>query len=70
MTADDAADIYGSVEVEPDSPGFVAFAVRVADVERQAHGLDAAAIPYQRIGSRLVIPASAAFGVAMAFEPT
>jgi hypothetical protein len=70
MTADDAADIYGSVEVETDSPGLVAFAVRVADVERQAHGLDAAVIPYQRIGSRLVIPASAAFGVAIAFEPT
>ena len=70
MTPDDAADIYGSVEVEAHSPGFVAFAVRVAEVDRQAHGLDAAAIPYQRIGSRLVIPASAAFGVAMAFEPT
>jgi catechol 2,3-dioxygenase-like lactoylglutathione lyase family enzyme len=70
MTSDDAAEIYGSVEVEPHSACFVAYAVRLAEAEAQAHRLDAAAVPYQRIGSRLVVPASAAFGVAIAFEPT
>jgi hypothetical protein len=32
-------------------------------------GLDASGISYQQIGSRLIVPASAAFGVAIAFEP-
>ena len=70
LTPDDAAEIYGSVEAELDQPSFVAFAVRVEDAGRQARWLDAAEIPYQHIGSRLVVPASAAFGVAIAFEPT
>jgi catechol 2,3-dioxygenase-like lactoylglutathione lyase family enzyme len=70
LTPDDAAEIYGSVEVELDQPSFVAFAVRVEDIHRQAQGLDSADIPYQHIGSRLIVPASAAFGVAIAFEPT
>ncbi|MGO4705209.1 VOC family protein [Microvirga sp. 2MCAF38] len=70
MTPDDAGEIYGSVEIEPNEPGFVAFGVRIADVAAQAHRLDSAQIPYQRIGSRLIIPASAAFGVAIAFEAT
>ena len=70
MTPDDAAEAYGSVEAEAESASLVAFAVRVEEIERQARRLSAAAIPYQRIGSRLVVPASAAFGVAVAFEPT
>lgn len=70
LTPDDAAEIYGSVEAELDQPSFVAFAVRVEDINRQANWLDAAEIPYQHIGSRLIVPASAAFGVAIAFEPT
>ena len=70
MTPDDAAEIYGSVEAELDQPSFVAYAVRVEDVHRQAQWLDSAEIPYQHIGSRLIVPASAAFGVAIAFEPT
>jgi catechol 2,3-dioxygenase-like lactoylglutathione lyase family enzyme len=70
LTPDDAAEIYGSVEVELDQPSFVAFAVRVEDIHRQAQWLDSADIPYQHIGSRLIVPASAAFGVAIAFEPT
>jgi catechol 2,3-dioxygenase-like lactoylglutathione lyase family enzyme len=70
MTPDDAAELYGSVEAEADASGFVAFAVRVDEIERQVHGLDAGGIPYQRMGSRAVVPASAAFGVAVAFEPT
>jgi catechol 2,3-dioxygenase-like lactoylglutathione lyase family enzyme len=70
LTPDDAAEIYGSVEAELDQPSFVAFAVRVEDIHRQAQGLDSADIPYQHIGSRLIVPASAAFGVSIAFEPT
>lgn len=70
MTPDDAAENYVSVEAELDQPSFVAFAVRVEDVQVQAKRLDAAEIPYQHVGSRLVVPASAAFGVAIAFEAT
>ncbi len=70
MTPDDAAESYGSVEAELDQPSFVAFAVSVEDIHNQAKWLDAAEIPYAQIGSRLVVPASAAFGVAIAFEET
>ncbi|MFL5190456.1 MAG: VOC family protein, partial [Microvirga sp.] len=52
LTPDDAAEIYGSVEAELDQPSFVAFAVRVEDIHRQAQRLDSAEIPYQHIGSR------------------
>ena len=68
MTPDDAAELYGSVEAELDQPSFVAFIVRVGNIGHQAAWLDAGEVPYQRIGSRLVVPASAAFGVAIAFE--
>jgi len=70
VTPDDAAEIYGSVEAELDQPSFVAFGVRVDDIHAQARRLDGAGIPYQHIGSRLIVPASAAFGIAIAFEPT
>jgi catechol 2,3-dioxygenase-like lactoylglutathione lyase family enzyme len=70
LTPDDAAEIYGSIEAELDQPSLVAFAIRVEDIQRQARWLDAAEVPYQHIGSRLIVPASAASGVAIAFEPT
>jgi catechol 2,3-dioxygenase-like lactoylglutathione lyase family enzyme len=70
MTPDDAGELYVSIEAELDEPSFVGFAVRVEDIHRQSARLDAAGIPYQHVGSRLVVPASAAFGVAIAFEPT
>ncbi len=70
LTPDDAAEIYGSIEAELDQPSLVAFAIRVEDIQRQERWLDAAEIPFQHIGSRLIVPASAAFGVAIAFEPT
>lgn len=70
MTPDDAAESYVSVEAELDQPSFVAFAVRVPDIHIQSKRLEAAEIPYQHVGSRLVVPASAACGVAIAFEPT
>ncbi|SCY82999.1 VOC family protein [Microvirga guangxiensis] len=70
MTPDDAAESYVSVEAELDQPSFVAFAVRVEDIQLQSQRLEASEIPYQHVGSRLVVPASAAHGVAIAFEPT
>lgn len=70
MTPDDAATAYGSIEDEPDAATLVAFSIRVEEIAAQTHRLDAAGIPYHRIGSRLVVPASVAFGVAIAFEPT
>jgi catechol 2,3-dioxygenase-like lactoylglutathione lyase family enzyme len=69
VTPDDAAELYGSVEADLDTAVFVAFAVRVDDMRSQTALLDAAGIPYQTIGSRAVVPASAAFGVTIAFEP-
>ena len=69
LTPDDAAELYGSVEIDAHDPVLVAFAVRVADAAVAARRLDAHAVPYQQIGSRLVVPASAALGVAIAFEP-
>ena len=68
VTPDNAADLYGSVEAHPRRAAFVAFAVRVADVREATRGLGAAGTPFERIGSRAVVPASAAFGVAIAFE--
>jgi hypothetical protein len=69
VTPDDAAELYGSVEIDRHEPAWVAFAVPVADMSVAAARLDAGAIPYQHIGSRIVVPASAALGVAIAFEP-
>jgi len=70
LTSDSAAAVYGSVDVDADSATLVAFNVAVADLARRAHQLDAAEVPYQKVGSRLVVPSSAAMGVAIAFEPT
>jgi hypothetical protein len=66
LTPDDAAELYGSVETA-DEPCLAAFTVSVADIDRVARHLSGG-IPHQRIGSRLVVPASAAHGVAIAFE--
>lgn len=68
-TPDDAAELYGSVEADPYRAEFVAFAVRVPDMRALGHHLDAAGMPYGRFGSRLVVPASVARGVAIAFDP-
>jgi hypothetical protein len=69
VTPDDAAELYSSVEADPHRAEFVAFGVRVGDIRALAARLEAAGLPYQRIGSRIVVPASAARGVAIAFEP-
>ena len=69
VTPDEAAELYGSVEADPHRAEFVAFALRVPDIRYVAVHLDAGGVPYQHIGSRLIVPASAALGVAIAFEP-
>jgi len=69
VTPDDAAELYGSVEADPHRTEFVAFSVVAADIHAAAAKLDRNGVPYQHIGSRLVVPASAAHGVAIAFEP-
>ncbi len=65
LTLDDAAELYGSIETDGE-PSLVALAVEVEDIDRMTHRL--AGLPHQRIGSRLVVPASAGHGVAIAFE--
>jgi catechol 2,3-dioxygenase-like lactoylglutathione lyase family enzyme len=70
LMPDEAGVAYGSVRAEPGEASFVGFAVRIAKIDRLVPRLEAAGIPHQRIGSRVVVPASAAFGVAIAFEPT
>lgn len=69
LTPDGAAESYGAVQGEPGGAALVAFSVRVRDLARQAHAIDAAGVPHQRIGSRIIVPPSTAFGVAIAFEP-
>ena len=69
-TPDDAAEAYGSVEADPHRACLVAFSVEVPEIERQAGALSAEGIPFQRFGTRLVVPSSAAFGAAIAFDPT
>jgi catechol 2,3-dioxygenase-like lactoylglutathione lyase family enzyme len=69
LMPDDAAELYGSVDLDPRRTEFVAFGFRVPDIRTIAVHLDVGGVPYQHIGSRLVVPASAALGVAIAFEP-
>jgi catechol 2,3-dioxygenase-like lactoylglutathione lyase family enzyme len=69
LTPEDAGAAFGSVSFDPAEAGFAAFAVRLDDAARHARRLDAAGIPYRTIGSRLVVPPSAAGGVAIGFEP-
>jgi hypothetical protein len=68
-TLDDAAEAFGSVEADPHRACLVAFSVEVPDIGRQAGAMSAEGIPFQRFGTRLVVPSSAAFGVAIAFDP-
>lgn len=67
LTPDDAAELYGSVETD-DAPCLCAFTIAVEDIERLGRRM-AGGVPHQRIGSRIVVPASAGHGVAIAFEP-
>ncbi|HEU4518140.1 MAG TPA: VOC family protein, partial [Microvirga sp.] len=69
MTSEDAGAAFGPVDLDPAGAGFVAFSVRLDDAASQARRLDAAGIPYRTIGPRLVVPPSAAAGVAIGFEP-
>jgi hypothetical protein len=42
--------------------------MRIGNLAAQASQLAIAGIPFQSIGTRLIVPASVAFGVAIAFE--
>jgi hypothetical protein len=68
-TPAEAGAAFGPVDPHPAEAGFAAFAVLLDDAARQARRLDAAGIPYRTIGPRLVVPPSAAAGVAIGFEP-
>ena len=67
MTSDNAATVYGSVAVDVRSAELAAFAVLVPEVSLTERSLLAAGVPFERIGSRAVVPASAAHGVSIAF---
>ncbi|HEY8565265.1 MAG TPA: VOC family protein [Beijerinckiaceae bacterium] len=68
LTVEDAAYLFGSVEADPPLPAFVAVTLAVADLDRVRRMLSSERLPYQEIGSRVVVPASVAHGVAIAFE--
>ncbi len=50
-------------------PRFVGFSVAVADMAAVAARLGAEKVPFLRIGPRVAVPAKAAFGVTILFEP-
>lgn len=50
------------------APRFAAFVIGVGDLKATAACLDAAAIPHDKHGGRLVVPADEAVGAAVAFE--
>ena len=68
LTPDDAAVLHGSVETDGDGPSFIAFTIDVADTASVARRFEAGEVAHQRIGTRLVVPASVAHGVAIVFE--
>lgn len=67
--SEDAARLFGSIEEDGIGANFVAYGIGVSDVASLARQLDHERISYERIGSRIVVPASVAFGVAISFEP-
>lgn len=69
MTPQAAGWVYDALDILPDQPSFAGFTVQVEDLQAQARRLDAAGIPYSRAEDRILIPASAAFGTAIAFAP-
>lgn len=68
LTPDGAATVYGSVDVDPDAAELAAFSVRVPDAGATARELQASGTPHLVQGSRVLVPASAARGVVIAFE--
>ena len=69
VTLNAPAERFGLAAAGSWRRGFAAFAVRCPDAREMAARFDAGGLPGQRIGSRLIVPASTAFGVALAFEP-
>jgi catechol 2,3-dioxygenase-like lactoylglutathione lyase family enzyme len=69
ITEDDAAAMLGSISAPGATAALVAYSIRVPDLAIQARRLAAAEIPFSQIAGRLglVVPASAAHGVAVVF---
>lgn len=67
ITPDDAAALLGSISAPEARPALVAYSVAVPDIALQARRLTAAKIPFSQGAGRLVVPASAARGVAIVF---
>ena len=69
VVSEDAARLFGSVEDDESGANFVAYGIGIRDLPALARQLDHEGMTYERIGSRIVVPASVAFGVAISFEP-
>jgi catechol 2,3-dioxygenase-like lactoylglutathione lyase family enzyme len=69
VVSEDAARLFGSIEEDGTGANFVAYGIGVGDLPALVRLLDHEGISYERIGSRIVVPASVAFGVAISFEP-
>jgi hypothetical protein len=67
ITPDDAAELLGSISAPEAKPALVAYSVAIPDLALQARRLTAAEIPFSQGPGRLVVPASAARGVAIVF---
>ncbi|WP_046865184.1 VOC family protein [Microvirga massiliensis] len=67
ITPDDAAALLGSINAPEAKPALAAYSVAVPDLAFQARRLTAAEIPFSQGPGRLVVPASAARGVAVVF---
>ena len=67
MTEDDAAAMLGSISAPGGKAALVAYSIAIPDLTVQARRLTAAEIPFSQIAGRLVVPASAAHGVAIMF---
>lgn len=70
MTPRAAEAMWGKAVVPADirTPRLAGFAIGVDDLDAAAHCLDESGTPYARRAGRLVVPAEAAMGAAIAFE--
>lgn len=64
-----AAEQLFAFREEASGPRFAGFAVSVADLGAVREHLAVADIPFSQVGERVVVPASAAMGCVIAFEP-
>jgi catechol 2,3-dioxygenase-like lactoylglutathione lyase family enzyme len=67
MTEDDAAAMLGSISAPGARAALVAYSIGIPYLAIQARRLAAAKIPFSQSAGRIVVPASAAHGVAVVF---